>query len=202
MEGEGAEEDQGLGLAPGHGYSAPFSDSVSQQHAPPCAGIPGNTYYHPLVEARSLEQNERRPRDTSGSATGSGTNGKCAFRSGCRRCRSNEQKTMLEVNQLRGDIKDSRTHFESTLHGALQKQSDDIMSAMQALLGRRASQATNRQIALSYKESLVRSGYIYHLTSCESMASGDSAAQSCFTKRRFLACRQAVGPSLRLPVLR
>ena len=50
---------------------------------------------------------------------------------------------MREVNQLRGEIKDSRT-----LNGALQKQSEDIMSAMQSLLARRAPPVRSRKIPL------------------------------------------------------
>ena len=59
---------------------------------------------------------------------------------------THEQRTMREVNQLRGEIKDSRTHFKSTLNGALQKQSEDM--PCNPSWHRRAPPARSRKIPL------------------------------------------------------
>ena len=61
------------------------------------------------------------------------------------RLQLHEQKTTHEVGQLRTEIKDSRCHSETTLQGALQKQSDQLMEAMQALLAPQQQQSQSHK---------------------------------------------------------
>ena len=61
------------------------------------------------------------------------------------RLQVHEQKTTHEVGQLRTEIKDSRCHLETTLQGALQKQSDQLMEAMQALLAPQQQQSQSHK---------------------------------------------------------